>query len=79
MISYEQHLKDVRRRRRELWRKILNSEPVERAPGRRPRDPDKERILLRLDRARLRRREERGELQSSVQTLPADHSSDDEE
>lgn len=46
----------VQRRKRERWVRILASEAPGRAPGRRPRDPAKEKLLLRLDRARLARR-----------------------
>ena len=49
-LSSEHH---VRRRKRERWAKILATELPGRAPGRRPRDPEQERMLLRLDRARL--------------------------
>lgn len=37
--------------------RILAAEPPGRAPGRRPRDPEQERLLLRLDRLRLERRD----------------------
>lgn len=53
MIDYDEFQRDVRRRKRERWAKILASEPPGRAAGRRPRDPEQERMLLRLDRARL--------------------------
>lgn len=56
MRRYEDHLAELRRRKRERWLQILSSEPPGRAAGRRPRDPEKERLLLRLDRARLARR-----------------------
>ncbi len=55
MISYEEFRAEVARRKRERWARILASEPSGRAPGRRPRDPAKEKLLLRLDRARLAR------------------------
>lgn len=58
MISYEDFREDVRRRRRERWAKIVASEPPGRPAGRRPRDPEQERLLLALDRARLERRRE---------------------
>ena len=54
-MNYDEFQRDVQRRKRERWAKILASEPPGRAPGRRPRDPEKERILLKLDRARLAR------------------------
>ena len=53
LIDYDEFQQDVRRRKRERWVKILAAEPPGRAPGRRPRDPEQERMLLRLDRARL--------------------------
>ncbi len=53
LIDYDEFQQDVRRRKRERWVKILATEPPGRAPGRRPRDPEQERMLLRLDRARL--------------------------
>lgn len=64
MTTYEEFLADLARRRRERWAKILASEPPGRAAGRRPRDPDQERLLLRLDRARLARRAAAGDLAS---------------
>lgn len=60
MIDYEDFQAEVRQRKRERWAKILASEPPGRPVGKRPRDPDKERLLARLDRARLER--ERPEL-----------------
>jgi hypothetical protein len=56
MITYDEFQADVRRRRRERWLTILAGEAPERGPGRRPRDPEQERLLLALDRARLARR-----------------------
>ena len=53
LIDYDEFQRDVRRRKRERWAKILAAEPPGRAPGRRPREPEQERMLLRLDRARL--------------------------
>lgn len=53
MIDYDEFQRDVRRRKRERWAKILATEVPGRAAGRRPRDPEQERMLLRLDRARL--------------------------
>ncbi len=55
MIDYDEFQRDVLRRKRERWAKILASEPAGRAAGRRPRDPGQESMLLRLDRARLGR------------------------
>ena len=53
MIDYDEFQREVRRRKRERWAKILASEPPGRAAGRRPRDPEQEKMLLRLDQARL--------------------------
>ena len=55
MIDYDEFQSEVRRLKRERWAKILASEPPGRAPGRRPRDPEQERMLLKMDRARLQR------------------------
>ena len=55
MIDFEDFQAEVRRRKRERWAKIIASEPPGRPVGRRPRDPEKERLLARLDRARLER------------------------
>ena len=54
-MNYDEFQREVQRRKRERWAKILASEPPGRVAGRRPRDPEKERILLKLDRARLAR------------------------
>ena len=54
-MNYDDFQREVLRLKRERWAKILASEPPGRVAGRRPRDPDKERILLKLDRARLAR------------------------
>lgn len=56
MVAYEEFQRAVARRKRERWLKILAAEEPGRSPGRRPRDPLKEQLLLRLDRARLARR-----------------------
>ena len=56
LIEYDEFQREVRRRKRERWAKILATEPPGRAAGRRPRDPEQERMLLRLDRLRLARR-----------------------
>ncbi len=53
MILYEEFQAEVRRLRRERWAGILDGEPSGRVPGRRPRDPEQEALLLALDRARL--------------------------
>ena len=54
-MNYDEFQREVQRRKRERWAKILASEPPGCVAGRRPRDPEKERILLKLDRARLAR------------------------
>ena len=69
MINYDEFQRDVRRRKRERWAKILATEPPGRAAGRRPRDPEQERMLLRLDRARLDKK--RSELHSRGAELGA--------
>lgn len=55
MIDYDEFQAEVQRLKRERWAKILAAEPPGRPPGRRPRDPEQERMLLRMDRARLER------------------------
>ena len=55
MIDYDEFQTEVQRRKRERWARILAAEPPGRAAGRRPRDPEQERMLLRMDRARLER------------------------
>ena len=55
LVNYEEFQRELERLKRERWAKILASEPPGRVPGRRPRDPEKERILLKMDRARLAR------------------------
>ena len=60
-MNYDEFQREVQRRKRERWAKILASEPPGRVAGRRPRDPEKERILLKLDRARLAREATSGE------------------
>ena len=58
-MNYDDFQRDLLQRKRERWAKILASEPPGRVAGRRPRDPDKERSLLQLDRARLVRERKR--------------------
>ncbi len=55
MIDYDEFQAEVRRLKRERWARMLAAEPPGRVPGRRPRDPEQERLLLRMDRARLQR------------------------
>ena len=57
MIDYDEFQAEVQRRKRERWARILAAEPPGRAAGRRPRDPEQERMLLRMDRARIGREE----------------------
>ena len=54
-VSYEAFQAEVKRRKQLYWAKILAAETAERTSGRRPRDPLKEELLLRLDKARLAR------------------------
>jgi hypothetical protein len=68
MKTYEQMREEIEQRRRERWAGILASEPPGRPAGRRPRDPEQERLLLQLDRARLARRERDGGLLVGRQT-----------
>lgn len=65
MKRYDQVQDQIRRLKRERWLRILSTESPGHAPGRRPRDPDQERLLLRLDRARLSRRDAAGEIRIS--------------
>lgn len=53
MIAWEDFRDEVRRRKRERWAAILASEPSGRPAGRRPRDPEQERLLAELDRRRV--------------------------
>jgi hypothetical protein len=60
MKTYEEMKQEIDQRRRKRWARILASEPPGRPPGRRPRDPEQERLLHELDRARLARRAAEG-------------------
>lgn len=53
MKSWERFREEVRRRKRERWAAILDAEPIGRAAGRRPRDPEQEALLLEADRRRI--------------------------
>jgi hypothetical protein len=55
VIDYEDFRRRVRALKDERWMRILNAEPPGRVPGRRPRDPEQERILTELDRRRVER------------------------
>ena len=57
MIDYDEFRAGMRALKRERWLDILNAEAPGRVPGRRPRDPEQERILTELDRARIARSE----------------------
>ena len=57
MIDYDEFQAEVRRRKRERWATILAAEPPGRVAGHRPRDPQQERLLRRMDRARLERQQ----------------------
>ncbi len=56
-MTYEEFQEEVRSLKRARWAQILAAEPPGRPAGRRPRDPRKERLLIKLDRARLAREE----------------------
>jgi len=53
--AWNEFREEVRRRKRERWARILDAESPRRAVGRRPRDPEKEALLLELDRRRVER------------------------
>ena len=55
MIDYDRFQEEIRRRKRARWVRILAGEPPGRAAGRRPRDPEQERLLRTMDRARVER------------------------
>ncbi len=55
MKSWDEFRAAVRRRKRERWADILNAEPPGRPAGRRPRDPEQERLLTEADRRRIAR------------------------
>ncbi|MEN6357723.1 MAG: hypothetical protein ABFD83_11645 [Armatimonadota bacterium] len=56
---------DWKRRKREVFLKLIDIENKfeGRVPGRRPRDPEKEKILLQLDKARRARYIETGKIE----------------
>ena len=82
-MNYDEFQREVQRRKRERWAKILASEPPGRAAGRRPRDPEKERILLKMDRARLKReqslRPAASPLRRSTGKLHSNHTQGDDD
>ena len=55
MVDYDEFQAEVLKLKRERWLAILAAEPPGRVPGRRPRDAEQERMLTRMDRARLAR------------------------
>ena len=57
MKTYEEFRERVRRLKSERWLDILEVEGPGRVPGRRPRDPEQEALLLESDRLRLARRD----------------------
>lgn len=56
MKSYDTAMAEIKRLKADRWARIIAAEPPGRVPGRRPRDPEKERLLARLDRIRLAKR-----------------------
>jgi len=60
VIDYDRFQEEIGQLKRARWVRILAGEPSGRAPGRRPRDPEQERMLRAMDRARIER--ERPEL-----------------
>lgn len=54
-VDYDKYQAEIQRLKRVRWLGILSAEPPGRVPGRRPRDPEKERILAAMDRERLAR------------------------
>ena len=54
-VDYDEYQAEIMRLKRERWPAILASEPPGRAAGRRPRDPEQERMLAKMDRIRLAR------------------------
>lgn len=54
-VDYDEYQAEIQRLKRERWLAILSAETPSRVPGRRPRDPEKERILGKMDRERLAR------------------------
>lgn len=55
MKSWDEFRAELRQRKRERWLKILEKEGPGRVPGRRPRDPEQEALLIEMDRRRLKR------------------------
>jgi hypothetical protein len=70
VIPFEALREEVERRRRERWVRILKGERPGRAAGRRPRDPAKEDLFIRLDRRQLELMETERELRLSREGEP---------
>lgn len=71
MQRLEDFLAWVKLRKDEVWAELLSAEPPRRSGafvGRRPRDPEKEALLLEIDRYRV----ERSELLSAARRVPAE-------
>lgn len=71
MQRLEDFLAWVKQRKAEVWAELLSAEPPRRSGafvGRRPRDPEKEALLLEIDRYRV----ERSELLSAARKVPAE-------
>ena len=54
-VDYDEFQAEILRLRRERWLGVLATESPGRVPGRRPRDPEQERMLAKMDRIRLTR------------------------
>ena len=54
-VDYDEFQAELLRLKRERWPAILAAETSGRVAGRRPRDPEQERMLAKMDRARLAR------------------------
>ncbi|MDE0692053.1 MAG: hypothetical protein OXI55_07375 [Gammaproteobacteria bacterium] len=54
-VDYDEFQAEILRLKRERWPAILAAEPPGRVAGRRPRDPEQERMLTKMDRIRLAR------------------------
>ena len=54
-VDYDEFQAEILRLKRERWTRILAAETPGRVGGRRPRDPEQERMLTKMDRIRLAR------------------------
>ena len=54
-VDYDEFQAEILRLKRERWTGILAAEAPGRVGGRRPRDPEQERMLTKMDRIRLAR------------------------